>query len=390
MSVNYAAGLSNFPHIHKGRVGLPEIFDEPDVLDEKITELVNLIKTSKYIVFHTGAGISTTAGIPDFRGPKGVWTLESKGLSPQVNIDFDEAIPTKTHRAILALQKLGIVKYVVSQNIDGLHLRSGYPRCQLSELHGNMFVEKCEKCGHEYYRRSPVSTMTQKRTGNLCLQKGKRGLTNCRGKLRDTILDWEDSLPYGDLENAEKHSKKADLSICLGTTLQIVPSGKLPLFTLKNKGGRMVIVNLQKTKYDKKADILIHSYVDDVMVGVMKGLGLEIPEYNKELYLSITTRFPDEKLKIEPKEEQKGMTETEQRIGQLDSSIKTEQKSELINETTEEILNHSNLGHISIHQLSENGVKKLNGNSSNSKRTLPDEKLNEGLTKHVKLEEKDF
>ena len=57
-------------------------------------------------------------------------------------------------------------------------------RSQLSELHGNMFVEKCEKCGHEYYRRTPVSTMTQKRTGNLCMQKGKRGLTNCRFFIR--------------------------------------------------------------------------------------------------------------------------------------------------------------------------------------------------------------
>ncbi|XP_065640350.1 NAD-dependent protein deacylase sirtuin-6 isoform X2 [Hydra vulgaris] len=268
MSVNYAAGLSNFPHIHKGNLGLPEIFDSPDVLQKGIDQLVHLIKQSKYMVVHTGAGISTSAGIPDFRGPNGVWTLEAKGKSPKVSIDFDEAVPTKTHMSILALKQHGIVKYVVSQNIDGLHLRSGFPRSHLSELHGNMFVEKCEKCQHEYYRCTPVKTMKEQRTGNLCQQKGKRGLSNCR---------------------------KSDLSLCLGTTLQIVPSGKIPLLTIKNNG-KIVIVNLQKTKYDKKASLLIHSYVDDVMQGVMKGLGLDIPEYNINLYLGIVTYFPDDNI----------------------------------------------------------------------------------------------
>ncbi|XP_047139351.1 NAD-dependent protein deacylase sirtuin-6 isoform X1 [Hydra vulgaris] len=295
MSVNYAAGLSNFPHIHKGNLGLPEIFDSPDVLQKGIDQLVHLIKQSKYMVVHTGAGISTSAGIPDFRGPNGVWTLEAKGKSPKVSIDFDEAVPTKTHMSILALKQHGIVKYVVSQNIDGLHLRSGFPRSHLSELHGNMFVEKCEKCQHEYYRCTPVKTMKEQRTGNLCQQKGKRGLSNCRGKLRDTILDWEASLPPNDLLRAENETKKSDLSLCLGTTLQIVPSGKIPLLTIKNNG-KIVIVNLQKTKYDKKASLLIHSYVDDVMQGVMKGLGLDIPEYNINLYLGIVTYFPDDNI----------------------------------------------------------------------------------------------
>lgn len=79
-------------------------------------------------------------------GPNGVWTLEKKGEKPTINVTFDEATPTKTHMALKALLDAGHVKYIVSQNIDGLHLKSGIARKYLSELHGNMFIENCSKC----------------------------------------------------------------------------------------------------------------------------------------------------------------------------------------------------------------------------------------------------
>ena len=92
-----------------------------------------------YTIVHTG--------IPDFRGPKGVWTLEQRGAKVETDITFEDAVPTQTHMALVELVKVGVVKYVISQNVDGLHLKSGLPRENLSELHGNMFMEKCEKCG---------------------------------------------------------------------------------------------------------------------------------------------------------------------------------------------------------------------------------------------------
>ncbi|XP_074834606.1 NAD-dependent protein deacylase sirtuin-6 isoform X2 [Carettochelys insculpta] len=224
MSVNYAAGLS--PYSDKGKCGLPEIFDPPEELERKVCALADLIRASSNVVFHTGAGISTASGIPDFRGPNGVWTMEERGLSPKFDTTFENARPSKTHMALLELQRVGILKFLVSQNVDGLHVRSGFPR----------------------------------------------------GKLIDTILDWEDSLPDRDLSLADEACRKADLSVTLGTSLQIKPSGNLPLLT-KRKGGKLVIVNLQATKHDRQADLRIHGYVDEVMTKLMKQLGLEIPEW---------------------------------------------------------------------------------------------------------------
>ncbi|KAK9408964.1 NAD-dependent protein deacetylase sirtuin-6 [Crotalus adamanteus] len=276
MSVNYAAGLSPYPD--KGKCGLPEIFDSPDELERKIHQLADLIQNSYNVVFHTGAGISTASGIPDFRGPNGVWTMEERGLVPKFDTTFENARPSKTHMALLELQRVGILHFLVSQNIDGLHVRSGFPRDKLAELHGNMFVEECVKCGKQYVRDTVVGTMGLKPTGRLCDASKHRGLRSCRGKLMDTILDWEDSLPDRDLYWASEASKRASLSITLGTSLQIKPSGDLPLLT-KKKGGKLVIVNLQPTKHDRHADLRIHGYVDEVMTKLMKLLGLEIPEW---------------------------------------------------------------------------------------------------------------
>ncbi|XP_030015826.1 NAD-dependent protein deacylase sirtuin-6 [Sphaeramia orbicularis] len=276
MSVNYAAGLS--PYADKGVCGLPEIFDGPEKLKTKVETLAQLIKDSEYLVVHTGAGISTAAGIPDFRGPKGVWTLEEKGETPHFDTTFEDARPSLTHLALLGLQRAGYLKYLISQNVDGLHVRSGFPRDMLSELHGNMFVEECEKCGRQYVREKVIGVMGLKPTGRYCDVVRSRGLRACRGKLISTILDWEDALPDKDLNKAEDASRRADLALTLGTSMQIKPSGDLPLLT-KRKGGKVAIVNLQPTKHDKHAHLRIHGYVDEVMTQLMELLGLDVPKW---------------------------------------------------------------------------------------------------------------
>ena len=123
-----------------------KVFDDESVVKKKCNKLVEWLKESQHTVVHTGAGISTSAGIPDFRGPKGVWTLEKKGIKPEIDKDFNETVPTKTHMALKKLIDENAIHFIVSQNIDGLHLKSGVPREKITELHGNMFVDKCNSC----------------------------------------------------------------------------------------------------------------------------------------------------------------------------------------------------------------------------------------------------
>ncbi|KAH9804214.1 NAD-dependent protein deacetylase SRT1 [Citrus sinensis] len=286
MSLGYAEKLSYIEDV--GNVGMAEFFDSPQNLQEK----------SKHLVVFTGAGISTSCGIPDFRGPNGIWTLQREGKPlPEASLPFHRAMPGMTHMALVELEKAGILKFVISQNVDGLHLRSGIPREKLAELHGNSFMEACPSCGSEYFRDFEVETIGLKETSRRCSD------LKCGAKLRDTVLDWEDALPPKEMNPAEKHCKIADVVLCLGTSLQITPACNLPLKCLRG-GGKIVIVNLQaidfhiflfnailvtlfaalccvsqKTPKDKKASLVIHGFVDKVVAGVMDLLNLRIPPY---------------------------------------------------------------------------------------------------------------
>eukprot|EP01125_Pyxidicula_operculata_P007163 TRINITY_DN2437_c0_g1_i5.p1 TRINITY_DN2437_c0_g1~~TRINITY_DN2437_c0_g1_i5.p1 ORF type:complete len:270 (+),score=49.69 TRINITY_DN2437_c0_g1_i5:2-811(+) len=266
MAGKYAARLKR--RIDYGECGLPERVDNKRVMSNKLKKICQIIEESDYIVVHTGAGISTSCGIPDFRGPKGVWTLEEKGIETDLKTDtpWESVKPSYTHMALLALYKVGKVKFIVSQNVDGLHLRSGFPRECLAELHGNVFKEVCEKCKTEYYRNFDVGGIGFKHTGRSCSQK------YCDGKLIDDLLDWDDALPERELKISEEHCKSATLSLCLGTSLRVTPANELPVYTTQQKqqGGKLVIVNLQQTPKDEYANLKIHGYCDDIMKEVIK------------------------------------------------------------------------------------------------------------------------
>eukprot|EP00042_Codosiga_hollandica_P035508 m.263880 g.263880 ORF g.263880 m.263880 type:complete len:220 (-) comp54650_c0_seq8:417-1076(-) len=127
---------------------LPSSSSQSSSLDAQVNQLLQLVRQASHIVCYTGAGISTSCGVPDYRGTDGVWTRLNQGRSiDDINqIDLRMLQPSRTHMAIAELCRRNVIKHVVSQNCDGLHLRSGIPRANLSEIHGNSFIELCMTC----------------------------------------------------------------------------------------------------------------------------------------------------------------------------------------------------------------------------------------------------
>ena len=137
--------------------------------------------------------------------------------------------------------------------------RSGLPRDKLAVLHGCIFEEKCENCGHLVLLDTAVDSISFAVTGNTC--------SLCGSPMRDTLLDWEDPLPEDQLQPAEQHCYEADLVLTLGTSLRIEPAGSMPQL---GDTGDFVIVNLQETPYDAAAKHVIRAPVDLVMETVMR------------------------------------------------------------------------------------------------------------------------
>ncbi|KAJ8941147.1 hypothetical protein NQ318_004267 [Aromia moschata] len=178
MSCSYADGLS--PYENKGLLGVPEKFDSDDKVKKnapywqsgcKIPNMwwcIPVLASVPLQVYQIFAKIV-------FSGPNGVWTLEKQGKKPNINVSLNDAIPTKTHMALKHLIEKNYVHFVISQNIDGLHLKTGVPRSRIAELHGNMFIGQCNTCGSQFVRSSATTTVGKKVSGRR-LQKdcGKR------------------------------------------------------------------------------------------------------------------------------------------------------------------------------------------------------------------------
>lgn len=284
MSVNYSEQLSPYPF--KGAVGQKEFTETKQTFQQKVQLLTTYFQKYKgSITVHTGAGISTSSGIPDFRGPKGVWTLEKQGKYYTGDTTFDSAIPSYSHFALIILFKKQFIKFLVSQNVDGLHLRSGFPREFMAELHGNMFVLKCKSCGHIKILNKASTLIGQKNSGIKCQNLSKS--PPCRGYYYDSVLDWEHDLPEADYLRSHNNAKTSIVNLVLGSSLQILPANKLPLAakTMRNKKNssnlnfnkdqaKLVVVNLQRCKFYKRADLNIHSKIDEVMEALCRNLQL--------------------------------------------------------------------------------------------------------------------
>lgn len=211
-------------------------------------------------------------------GP-GSWELRDKGISVKSRKEKTKsvltAIPSLSHMAIVQLYHNGSLKMLVSQNTDGLHLRSGLDPNRLCELHGNTNLEVCIKCGARYlrdFRTRNARKVHDHFTGRFCDD------SKCKGRLKDSIINFGEDLPEEDLSKAYLHAEKADLCIAIGSSLRVTPANEIPRIVARNQG-KLVICNLQKTPLDSKASLLIHAFCDDVMYGLMQRLDMPIPKW---------------------------------------------------------------------------------------------------------------
>ena len=195
--------------------------------------------------------------------------------------------------AFVKLISEGILKHVISQNVDGLHRKSGIASEDISELHGNIYIEKCKNCKKEYLRDVDVCTSncaTVHLTGNLCDN------SDCRGELFDNIINFGENLDQNVIQKAFNEGEIADLCLAMGSSLRVNPAAQIPKKVGKN-GKKLVIVNLQKTPLDDYAKFVIHAFCDVVIEKLMEKLNLEIPEFRLKRYVKITRE--NEMIRIE-------------------------------------------------------------------------------------------
>lgn len=222
--------------------------------------LANLIKESAYTVIFSGAGMSTESGIPDFRSAaKGLWnqkdpmklaSIDALENNREECVEFYRARiaetkkhrPHRGHELLAQWEKQGLVHAVITQNVDGYHAQAGSKN--VIELHGTRAKVFCMECRREYH-----SDRYLKPDGTEC---------TCGGFLRPAVVLFGEYLSPADLSQAEEESNRAELFIVLGSSLQVSPANQYPLIA-KNKGAKLVIVNMEPTPLDQYADLVINN-----------------------------------------------------------------------------------------------------------------------------------
>jgi len=248
--------------------------DTDEVLHTKIQTLAKWVREARRTTVFTGAGISTAAGLPDYRGPKGIWTRKLQGEAVDDSMGSYATPrtlkPTFAHNAVARLFATGHIAAVVTTNVDGLHKQSGLPPESISELHGNACVEECRACGAIFERDFSTRTATglfEHATGRPC--------ENCGEPLFDNIVNFGNTfehVPSMEVQHdrAWMECMKADLIIVLGSSLSVptacdLPEECLPPRMDKPNGGRLVIVNWQQTPKDDIASLRLFGSCDEVL-----------------------------------------------------------------------------------------------------------------------------
>tara|TARA_B100001057_G_scaffold327330_1_gene327617 strand:- start:1066 stop:1800 length:735 start_codon:yes stop_codon:yes gene_type:complete len=236
-------------------------------------KLQHLIEKSKNLVFFTGAGISTNSGIPDFRGPKGVWKtstpiyfqdfinskekrIESWERKFSNELSIDSAKPNIGHFKLAEIMNKKEETYLITQNVDNLHQDSGIDNSKITELHGNATYAKCLDCSKKYELTSLKEDFLLTKEPPVC--------SECNGVIKTATISFGQAMPEEEMITAQKVSIKSDLFICLGSSLAVFPAADLPLLA-KETGANLVIINNEPTQIDHVSDLVINRDISEVL-----------------------------------------------------------------------------------------------------------------------------
>jgi NAD-dependent deacetylase len=236
-------------------------------LERHIETIARWIVECGHIVAFTGAGISTDSGIPDFRGPQGAWTRRDAGLpAPRWRVPPGRVGPNASHLSLVELQRLGKLEFLVTQNTDDLHRRSGIRPELLAELHGNGRLLRCLVCDRLHDRRE--AGWDAQRWGPCYRTQeplpGQPACAACGGRLASSVVNFGDPLPDKEFALAERHARRCDLMLVLGSSLVVEPAASLVGLAL-GSGARVVLVNRGKTPYDRAATLRAWAGIGDVI-----------------------------------------------------------------------------------------------------------------------------
>lgn len=234
-----------------------------------------MLAKSKRVVVLSGAGISTESGIPDFRGPAGLWTKdpEAEKLSsldhymsdPQIRrrawqsrlrSETWAARPNAGHSALVELERRDVLSLLVTQNIDGLHQAAGSDPGLVVEIHGTMREVKCMRCGDRFPMEDALGRVRAGEEDPPC--------TRCGGILKSATISFGESLVADDLGRAERAAATCDLLLAVGSSLSVYPAaGMVPIAS--RAGAEIVIVNAEPTDYDRVAGAVVRGKIGEVL-----------------------------------------------------------------------------------------------------------------------------
>ena len=247
-----------------------------------IDEAVALLRGATRVMALSGAGISTESGIPDFRGPQGVWTKDpdaERRATIQYYMAHREARVSAWqnrlgspvwsaeanagHRACAELNGLGKLSFLVTQNIDGLHQKGGFPPERIVEIHGTVREFQCMGCTD----RGPIERVLAR------VEAGEEDppCRSCGGILKSATISFGQGLVAADLHRSEIEATRCDLFLAIGTSLGVYPAANLPAIALQ-AGAPLIILNAQETPYDGHATVIIREPLGEVLPSIVAAL----------------------------------------------------------------------------------------------------------------------